>query len=137
MFEAIFVVSRNFARGVIHAFFIGNYKIQISFLSVTDLIFIAVAIKMWNCFEYKVIAVLSILYSMGFFAFDLFFSLKAILPGEKSDWNDEKITMILVLILVMISLSTSLFFLLALVYETIKSCCKSSKRKIQSVEFKS
>lgn len=49
-FESIYFVFRNFIRGFIHSFFIGNYSSQIALLFVTDLFFITVCIYMRNCF---------------------------------------------------------------------------------------
>lgn len=129
MFETIFIVSRNFIRGIIHAFFIRDYKLQISLLSASDLIFLVFAIKMWRCFEYKAIAVLSILYTICLLTFDSFFCLKAIVPIEMGDWNEEKVATILVLILLLFSISISVFFFSALIYQAVKKLCRSNKSK--------
>lgn len=75
-FECVCIVFRNFIRSLVHSLFISCYSIQISLLAFIDFVFLVATIKLWCCFENRVIALLSILYLFTFFLFDLFFSLK-------------------------------------------------------------
>lgn len=75
-FESLFVLVRNLLRGFIHAFLINNYQVQIFLLSLSDAFFLVLAIRMFNCFEFKTIGVMSVCYCLCLLLFDLLFCLK-------------------------------------------------------------
>jgi hypothetical protein len=75
-FESIYIVFRNFVRSAIHSLLISNYELQISLLSILDIFFLILSIKMWKCFINKVVLMLCVTYSFAFLCFDMFFVIK-------------------------------------------------------------
>lgn len=74
-FECLSIVFRNFVRSFFHSFFIMNYSSQIIALTVTDVLFLFLAIKMFRLFKYKILAIWSLSYSFVFVVLDLYFAL--------------------------------------------------------------
>lgn len=74
-FECFSIVFRNFTRSFIHSYFIENYSIQISLLTVIDAFFLLFVIKMFRFFKYQIVGIVCILYLFVFMIFDLYFTL--------------------------------------------------------------
>lgn len=78
--ESLNLVCRNLIRGFVNSFLISNYPLQISVLTAIDLVFVFVSIKTFQYYKYKIVGALCVLYYVGFFHFDLYFTVKEIFP---------------------------------------------------------